>query len=49
MPRASSLVLATEREIRNVKPSGGRTEFRIKGAKNLVLRVTPRGTKVSNT
>ena len=45
MPRASSLVLATEREIRNAKPSGERTEFRIKGAKNLVLRIAPSGRK----
>ena len=41
MPRTSSLVLATEREIRNAKPIGERTEFRVKGAKNLILRITP--------
>jgi integrase len=43
MPKNSNLVLATEREVRNAKPNGERTEFRIKGAKNLVLRITPRG------
>ncbi len=45
MPKSSSLVLATEREVKNAKPGGQRTEFRIKGARNLVLRVTPGGTK----
>ena len=45
MPRTSSLVLATEREIRNAKPIGERTEFRVKGAKNLILRITPSGGK----
>ena len=45
MPRASNLVLATEREIRNAKPNGDRTEFRVKGVKNLVLRITPSGRK----
>lgn len=45
MPKNSSLVLATEREVKNAKPGGQRTEFRIKGARNLVLRVTPSGTK----
>ena len=45
MPKNSSLVLATEREVRNAKPNGQRTEFRIKAARNLVLRVTDAGTK----
>jgi Arm domain-containing DNA-binding protein len=45
MPRSSSLVLATEREIRNAKPTGERSEFRVKSAKNLVLRITPSGRK----
>jgi integrase len=48
MPRASRLVLATDREVRNAKASvpGRIAEFRIKGARNLVLRITPSGTKI---
>lgn len=45
MPRLSSRVLATERAVQSAKAKGGRSEFRIKGARNLVLRVTPHGTK----
>jgi len=45
MPRESALVLATDREVQHVKPRGDRAEFRIKGAKNLVLRVTANGAK----
>ena len=45
MPKASSFVLATDREVQNAKPKGARAEFRIKGAQNLVLRVSATGTK----
>ena len=45
MPRVSGLVLATEREVRNAKSSSERSEFRIKGARNLVLRITSTGRK----
>jgi len=31
MPRDSSLVLATDREVQHAKPRGDRAEFRIKG------------------
>ena len=40
MPKHSSLVLATDREVQHAKPRGARAEFRIKGARNLVLRVS---------
>ena len=46
MPRASTRLLATDREVQTVRTRGARSEFRIKGARNLVLRVTPAGTKV---
>ena len=45
MPRTSSFVLATDREVQNAKARGHRPEFRIKGARNLVLRITANGTK----
>jgi integrase len=45
MPRDSGLVLATDREVQHAKPSGERAEYRIKGARNLVLRITPGGAK----
>ena len=45
MPKASSFVLATDREVQNAKPKGARAEFRIKGAQNLVLRVSATGSK----
>ena len=45
MPKASSYVLATDREVQNSKPKGERAEFRVKGAANLVLRVSASGTK----
>ena len=45
MPRESRLVLATDREVKHAKPVGARAEFRIKGARNLVLRVTSSGVK----
>jgi Arm DNA-binding domain len=47
MPRASSRLLANDREVRNAKPRLGQiTEFRIKATRNLVLRITPSGTKI---
>lgn len=45
MPKASCNVLSTNREVMNAKPRGARVEFRIKGSKNLVLRITANGTK----
>ncbi len=45
MPRASCNVLATDRQVQSAKPSCKRLEFRIKGVKNLVLRVSSSGTK----
>lgn len=45
MPKASSLVLATDREVQKAAPKGERAEFRIKGAKNLILRVSASGAK----
>ena len=45
MPRESGLVLATDREVQHAKPIGSRAEFRIKGARNLVLRITASGAK----
>jgi integrase len=45
MPKSSALVLATDREVQHAKPRGSRAEFRIKGAANLVLRVTSSGVK----
>lgn len=45
MPKASCNVLATDREVMNAKARVERAEFRIKGSKNLVLRITAKGTK----
>jgi len=45
MPKSSAFVLATDREVQRAKPKGDRVEFRIKGAKNLVLRITAAGAK----
>lgn len=45
MPKHSTLVLATDREVQHAKPKGERAEFRIKGARNLVLRISKAGTK----
>jgi hypothetical protein len=45
MPKISSLVLSTDREVRGAKSRGDRSEFRVKGARNLVLRITKSGTK----
>jgi len=47
MPRVSSNVLATDRELRAATPQAGfaRTDYRIKGAPGLQLRVSARGTK----
>ncbi len=45
MPRLSTFNLTSERACEAVKPRAHRTEFRIKGVRNLVLRVAPTGTK----
>src|SRR6188508_1854207 len=45
MPRLSTSMLTNERACEAIKPIGRRTEFRIKGVRNLVLRVAPKGTK----
>jgi hypothetical protein len=45
MPKISSLVLSTDREVKAAKSRGDRAEFRIKNAKNLVLRISRSGTK----
>jgi integrase len=44
MPKTSANVLATDREIQTV-PTVGRTDYRIRGAPGLQLRVTGSGTK----
>lgn len=45
MPKSSNFVLSTDREVQAAKSKGKRAEFRIKGARNLVLRITPGGSK----
>ncbi len=45
MPKSSARLLSTDREIQTIKVDSLRAEFRIKGARNLVLRVTSGGTK----
>jgi hypothetical protein len=45
MPKSSARLLSTDREIQTIRVDSVRAEFRIKGAKNLVLRVTGGGTK----
>ena len=45
MPKHSILVLSTDREVQHAKPRGDRAEFRIKGARNLILRISKAGTK----
>lgn len=45
MPKASSLVLATDREIKAATSTSARTDYRIRGASHLQLRVTPKGSK----
>src|ERR1700757_2508538 len=41
MPKISSFVLSTDREVKAAKSRRDRAEFRIKDAKNLVLRTEP--------
>lgn len=48
MPKSSRRILATERAVLAAKATGTRAEFRVKGAKNLVLRVTAGGAKTWN-
>ena len=43
--KQSDLVLATDRKVQHAKPNGDRAEFRLKGAKNLVLPITANGAK----
>ncbi len=45
MPRLSTNVLSTEKAVERAKASTTRVEFRIKDARNLVLRVSPTGSK----
>ena len=45
MPRLSTNVLSTEKAVERAKAAKTRVEFRIKDARNLVLRVSPTGTK----
>ena len=45
MPRSSARILATDRQVLHAKAGARRTEFRIKDAKNLVLRVGESGSK----
>jgi integrase len=44
MPRLSSRVLSTARDVQTVKSDGRHAEYRIKGMRNLILRVAPGGT-----
>jgi integrase len=45
MPKLSTLVLSTDREVQAAKLRGTRAEYRIKGARNLILRVTAHGAR----
>jgi integrase len=45
MPRFSCQLIATERGVRSAKANGRRREYRVKGHRNLVFRVTEHGTK----
>ena len=45
MPKPSTFVLSKDREVRTAKPRGKRAEYRVKGAANLVLRVSEGGSK----
>jgi integrase len=46
MPKESSLVLSTDRQIQHAKGHGDRTEYRIASSRNLVLRVSGTRSKV---
>ena len=46
MPKDSSLVLSTDRQIQHAKGHGDRTEYRIASSRNLVLRVSSTGSKI---
>lgn len=46
MPKESTLVLSTDRQIKHAKGHGDRTEYRIASSRNLVLRVSPKGSKI---
>jgi hypothetical protein len=43
MPRSASRIVATDRDLKRAASDGGRVEYRVRGAKNLVLRVSPTG------
>lgn len=45
MPKRSRRVLSSDRQIQAVRDGGERAEYRIAGARNLVLRVSATGTK----
>lgn len=45
MPRMSNCILSTDREVRNIRSGAKRSEYRIKDAPGLILRVTPKGRK----
>jgi integrase len=46
MPKTSALVLSTDRQVQHAKGHGDRTEYRIASSRNLVMRVSPRGSKI---
>jgi integrase len=45
MPRSSPHIVSSEREVKAARPRGARGEYRVRGMKNLVLRVSPAGGK----
>ena len=45
MPRSSSRVIATDRDVKKTTPNGTRGEWRVQGVRNLILRVAPTGGK----
>lgn len=46
MPKQSTLVLSTDRQIQHAKGRGDRTEYRIACSRNLVMRVSPTGSRI---
>jgi integrase len=45
VPKRSHRVLSADRQIQTVRANGARAEYRIAGARNLVLRISANGTK----
>jgi Arm DNA-binding domain len=45
MPRSSPHIVSNEREVKAAPPRGARGEYRVRGMKNLILRVSPAGSK----